>query len=155
MLMPAMGELTEVIVDRKVLDGFKRRALRVYPVELLEQVVGRIVGGQVRVFAFQAIEHEATDRDITLDDDVNPMTEGEEPKRFDILGTIHSHPLDTVEPSPLDWRSMKEDGELVMGVCSIRKTPRRRFVSFAFFNRQKTQLQLTISEENTAMAAGA
>ena len=150
-----MGELTEVIVDRKVLDGFKRRALKVYPLELLEQVVGRIVGSQVRVFAFQAIEHEATERDITLDDDVNPMTEGEEPRRFDILGTIHSHPMDTVEPSPLDWSSMKEDGELIMGVCSIRKTTRRRFVSFAFFNRHKNQLQLTISEENSAMAAGA
>jgi proteasome lid subunit RPN8/RPN11 len=150
-----MAELTEVIIDRKVLEGFKRRALKVYPLELLEQVVGRVVEGQARVFAFQAIEHEATERDITLDDDVNPMTEGEDARRYDILGTIHSHPMDTVEPSPLDWTSMKEDGELVMGVCSIRKTTRRRFVSFAFFNRKREQMQLTISEENTAMAAGA
>ena len=148
-----MAELTEVVVDRKVLDGFKRRALQVYPLELLEQVVGRAVEGQARVFAFQAIEHEATERDITLDDDVNPMTEGEDTKRYDILGTIHSHPMDTVEPSPLDWSSMKEDGEFVMGVCSIRKTMKRRFVSFAFFNRKREQIQLTISEQ--AKAAGA
>ncbi len=148
-----MPELTEIVVDRKVLDGFKRRALKVYPLELLEQVVGRIVENQVRVFAFQAIEHEATRRDITLDDDVNPMTEGEDTRRYDILGTIHSHPMDTVEPSSLDWSSMKEDGELIMGVCSIRKTAKRRFVSFAFFNRKHEQMQLTISEE--AMAAGA
>ena len=148
-----MAELAEVVVDRKVLDGFKRRALKVYPLELLEQVVGRVVEGQARVFAFQAIEHEATERDITLDDDVNPMTEGEDHKRFDILGTIHSHPMDTVEPSRLDWSSMKEDGEFVMGVCSIRKTERRRFVSFAFFNRKREQMQLTISEQ--AKAAGA
>ncbi len=148
-----MPELTEIVVDRKVLDGFKRRALKVYPLDLLEQVVGRIVENQVRVFAFQAIEHEATRRDITLDDDVNPMTEGEDTRRYDILGTIHSHPMDTVEPSSLDWSSMKEDGELIMGVCSIRKTAKRRFVSFAFFNRKHEQMQLTISEE--AMAAGA
>lgn len=148
-----MAELTEVVVDRKVLEGFKRRALKVYPLELLEQVVGRVVEGQARVFAFQAIEHEATERDITLDDDVNPMTEGEDAKRYDILGTIHSHPMDTVEPSPLDWSSMKEDGEFVMGVCSIRKTAKRRFVSFAFFNRRHEQMQLTISEQ--AKAAGA
>ena len=150
-----MDQVTEVVVDRKVLEGFKRRALKAYPLELLEQVVGRISGSQARVFAFQGIEHEATNRDITLDDDVNPMTEGEEPKRYDILGTIHSHPMDTVEPSPLDWTSMKQDGELVMGVCSIRKTSRRRFVSFAFFGRRKAQLQLTISEQNSVMAAGA
>jgi proteasome lid subunit RPN8/RPN11 len=148
-----MAELTEVVVDRKVLDGFKRRALAVYPLELLEQVVGRVVEGQVRVFAFQAIEHEATERDITLDDDVNPMTEGEDARRYDILGTIHSHPMDTVEPSSLDWSSMKEDGELVMGVCSIRKTARRRFVSFAFFNRNREQMQLTISEAARAVGA--
>src|SRR5512147_3131372 len=77
-----MEGLTEIVVDQKVLDGFKRRALKVYPLELLEQVVGRIVGPQARVFAFQAIEHEATRRDITLDDDVNPMTEGEDVRRF-------------------------------------------------------------------------
>ncbi len=148
-----MAELTEIVVDAKVLDGFKRRALKAYPVELLEQIVGRVVEGQARVFAFQAIEHDATERDITLDDDVNPMTEGEDARRYDILGTIHSHPMDTVEPSPLDWSSMKEDGELVMGVCSIRRTARRRFVSFAFFNRKKEQMQLTISEQ--ASAAGA
>jgi proteasome lid subunit RPN8/RPN11 len=148
-----MAELTEVVVDRKVLEGFKRRALKVYPLELLEQVVGRVVEGQVRVFAFQAIEHDATERDITLDDDVNPMTEGEDERRYDILGTIHSHPMDTVEPSLLDWSSMKEDGEFVMGVCSIRKTVKRRFVSFAFFNRKREQMQLTISEQ--AKAAGA
>jgi hypothetical protein len=148
-----MAELTEVVVDRKVLDGFKRRALKTYPLELFEQVIGRIVETQVRVFAFQAIEHEATDRDITLDDDVNPMTEGKDARGYDILGTIHSHPMDTVEPSPLDWSSMKEDGELIMGVCSIRKTARRRFVSFAFFNRKRDQVQLTISE--ATMAAGA
>ncbi len=148
-----MAELTEVVVDRKVLEGFKRRALKVYPLELLEQVVGRVIEGQARVFAFQAIEHEATERDITLDDDVNPMTEGEDARRYDILGTIHSHPMDTVEPSALDWSSMKEDGEFVMGVCSIRKTAQRRFVSFAFFNRKREQMQLTISEQ--AKAAGA
>ncbi len=148
-----MTELTEVVVDRKVLDGFKRRALKVYPLELLEQVIGRVVEGQARVFAFQAIEHEATERDITLDDDINPMTEGEDTRRYDILGTIHSHPMDSVEPSSLDWSSMKEDGEYVMGVCSIRKTARRRFVSFAFFNRKHEQLQLTVSEQTKAAGA--
>jgi hypothetical protein len=40
-----MAELTEVVIDRKVLEGFKRRALKVYPLELLEQVVGRVVEG--------------------------------------------------------------------------------------------------------------
>ena len=41
-----MEDLVEVMVDRKVLDSFKRRALKVYPREIFEQVVGRISGTQ-------------------------------------------------------------------------------------------------------------
>jgi proteasome lid subunit RPN8/RPN11 len=145
-----MEDLVEVMVDRKVLDSFKRRALKVYPREIFEQVVGRISGTQARIFAFRDLEHVANRRDVVVDEDMNPMTEGEDESRFDILGTIHSHPQDTIEPSELDWETMKTDGELVMGICSIRKTAKRRFVSFAFFGRNRQQLQLTIGEEDTS-----
>lgn len=142
-----MEDLVEVLVDRKVLDSFKRRALNMYPREIFEQVVGRISGMQARIFAFRDLEHVAKRRDVAVEDDMNPMTEGEDESRFDILGTIHSHPQDTIEPSELDWETMQTDAELVMGICSIRKTVKRRFVSFAFFGRNRQQLQLTIGEE--------
>lgn len=88
-----------------------------------------------------------------MDDDVNPMTDGDGERRLSILGTIHTHPQDTAEPSDLDWQ-MREDGELVMGVCSIHKTSKRRFVSFAFYNRSQEHVQLTIAEaEAPAMSA--
>ncbi|MBZ5647092.1 MAG: Mov34/MPN/PAD-1 family protein [Acidobacteriia bacterium] len=145
-----MEELAEVVVDRKVLDSFKRRALKVYPQEIFEQVVGRISGPQARIFAFRDLEHVAKNGNVYTDDDMNPMTEGEDESRFEILGTIHTHPQDTVEPSDLDWETMQKDGELVMGICSIRKTAKRRFVSFAFYSSSKVHLQLTISEENTS-----
>ena len=148
-----MAAVTEVIVDRKVLAGFKKRALQAYPREIIEQVVGKLNGQQAVVYAFRELEHEATRVRINMDDDVNPMTEGDDDHRFTILGTIHTHPQDTVEPSELDWRSMKQDGEYIMGVCAIRKTARRRFVSFAFFNEEREHIQLTVSEE--AKAAGA
>jgi proteasome lid subunit RPN8/RPN11 len=148
-----MEDLVEVMVDRKVLDSFKRRALKMYPSEIFEQIVGRISGNQARIFAFRDLEHVANRRGIAVDEDMNPMTEGEEEKLFDILGTIHSHPQDTIEPSELDWETMKTDGELVMGICSIRKTAKRRFVSFAFFGRKRQQLQLTIGEEDTSASS--
>ena len=151
-----MDEVTEVVIDRKVLDSFKRRALRAYPREILEQVVGRMVGTQARIFAFRDLEHDASKRNVLMDEDVNPMTEGEDGMRFSILGTIHTHPQDTIEPSDLDWQSMSQDGELVMGVCAIRRTAKRRFVSFAFFNRIREHVQLTIAEaENSVTGAGA
>ena len=49
-----------------------------------------------------------------------------------------------------EWQSMKDDGEFIMGVCAIRKTSRRRFVSFAFFNRGREHVQLTIAEPETS-----
>ena len=151
-----MHRVTEVVVDRKVLVSFKRRALRAYPREILEQVVGKLVGTQARVFAFRDLEHQGSTNAVIMDDDVNPMTEGEVGMPFAILGTIHTHPQDTVEPSQLDWDSMRQDGELIMGVCAIRRTAKRRFVSFAFFNQEREHVQLTIAEaESSAMGATA
>ena len=141
-----MEDLTEVVIDRKLLGSFKRRALRAFPREILEQVVGRVVGTQARIYAFRDLEHEASGGKVFMDEDVNPMTEGEDLTRFSVLGTIHSHPQDTIEPSELDWQSMQQDGELVMGICAIRRTAKRRFVSFAFFNRSREHVQLTIGE---------
>jgi proteasome lid subunit RPN8/RPN11 len=149
-----MPKVTEVVIDRKVLGAFKRRALKAYPREILEQVVGKIVGTQARIFAFRDLEHQASTSAVVMDDDVNPMTEGQEGMSLTILGTIHTHPQDTVEPSELDWQSMRQDGELVMGVCAIRKTAKRRFVSFAFFNRVREHVQLTVAEAETSGKSG-
>jgi proteasome lid subunit RPN8/RPN11 len=145
-----MESVTEVVIDRKVLGAFKRRALKAYPREILEQVVGKMVGTQAHVFAFRDLEHQGSNKAVVMDEDINPMTEGEDLMRFSILGTIHTHPQDTVEPSELDWQSMKQDGELIMGVCAIRRTAKRRFVSFAFFNRDREHVQLTIAEAETS-----
>ena len=148
--------LTEVVVDRKVLDGFKRRALKLYPREFIEQIVGRIVDHQGRIYAFRELEHQATRYEVVIDEDMDPMTEGEDESRYQILGTIHTHPQSTIEPSDIDWEAMARDGELVMGICAIRKTAKRRFVSFAFYNVRKEQIQLTIAEPSiSAMSAKA
>ncbi len=145
-----MEALTEVVIDRKVLDGFKRRALKLYPREFIEQIVGRMVDHQCRIYAFRELEHEATRYEVVIDEDMDPMTEGEDEKRFQILGTIHTHPQSTIEPSDIDWEAMARDDELVMGICAIRRTSRRRFVSFAFYNARKEQMQLTIAEPSVS-----
>jgi proteasome lid subunit RPN8/RPN11 len=151
-----MDPLTEIVVDRKVLDGFKRRALKLYPREFIEQMVGRLVDHQARIYAFRELEHQATRYEVVIDEDMDPMTEGEDEGRYKILGTIHTHPQATIEPSDIDWEAMERDGELVMGICAIRKTAKRRFVSFAFYNTRREQMQLTIAEPSvSAMSARA
>ncbi|MGZ4787285.1 MAG: Mov34/MPN/PAD-1 family protein [Terriglobales bacterium] len=152
----SMEALTEVVVDRKVLDGFKRRALKLYPLEFIEQIVGRMFDHQGRIYAFRELEHQATRYEVVIDEDMDPMTEGEDESRYQILGTIHTHPQATIQPSDIDWEAMARDGELVMGICAIRKRAKRRFVSFAFYNSRKEQMQLTIAEPSvSAMSAKA
>ena len=141
-----MPDLTEIVIDRKVLDSFKRRALKLYPREFMEQLVGKIAGNQVHLYAFRDLEHKATRYEVVIDEDLEPMTEGDDERRYQILGTIHTHPQATIEPSDLDWETMARDDELIMGICAIRKTSKRRFVSFAFYSGGRTQLQLTVSE---------
>ncbi len=148
-----MPALTEVVVDRKVLNAFKHRALKLYPREFLEQIVGKIVDHELRIFAFRELEHQATRFEVVIDEDMDPMTEGEGESRYRILGTIHTHPQASIEPSDIDWEAMARDGELVMGICSIRKTAKRRFVSFAFYNSHREQMQLTIAEPSVSTMA--
>ena len=150
--------LSEVVVDRKVLNAFKHRALKLYPREFLEQIVGKIVDHEVRIYGFRELEHQATRYEVVIDEDMDPMTEGDDEKLYQILGTIHTHPQATIEPSEIDWDAMARDGEIVMGICSIRKTAKRRFVSFAFYNAEHQQMQFTIAEPTesalTAKASG-
>jgi hypothetical protein len=72
-----MEALTEVVVDRKV-STHSSAALKLYPREFLEQIVGCIVGTQARIYAFRELEHEATKWEVVIDEDLDPMTEGED-----------------------------------------------------------------------------
>jgi proteasome lid subunit RPN8/RPN11 len=113
------------------------------------------VHSEARIYAFRDLEHQATRYEVTIDEDMDPMTEGDDEGRYRVLGTIHTHPLASIEPSEVDWDAMARDRELVMGICAIRQTAKRRFVSFAFYNSRQAQLQLTISEATAAAAMSA
>lgn len=113
----------------------------------MEIVIGEIRGDDVMVFAFQDVDCTGTERNITVEDDDFLNTE-QERYHHDVLGTVHSHPNDTVEPSPLDKRSAKKDGEIIYGICAISKSPKgRRYVSWGFWDGATHKpLELVISE---------
>lgn len=139
--------LRQVLIDKSVLNAFKRRALRRYPNELLEIALGKVEGEAVHIYAFEQIEHTATDRSIEMDDDAHP-TQDQDEYEHTILGTVHSHPDDDFRPSLLDKRSAKKDGEIVYGICAIRKsTSGRRLVSWGFWSGATHHLlELVIAE---------
>ena len=139
--------MRRVLIDKRILDGFKRRARKVYPLEVMEIVVGEIRGEDTVVLSFQAVDHIASEGEIAVDDEDFLNTE-QERYRHDVLGTIHSHPNDTVEPSLRDKRSAKKDGEVIYGICAITRSPAgRRYVSWGFWDgKTHKQLELVISE---------
>lgn len=121
----------KVVVDNRVLGGYRRRALRHFPNEYMETLWGRISNNVITIIAFQAIEHEATTKDLSYDDDqIFIQTEDANDEKLQLLGTIHSHPYPThtctkcgttADPSPskADWVDMADNSEIVSGVCAI------------------------------------
>jgi proteasome lid subunit RPN8/RPN11 len=139
----AQSRLREVVIDRRLLDRFKSRCLKVYPREFLEGLWGRVNGRTIEIHAMQPVDHKVRRMsvDYTLEAEI-----GEQDNGLVHLGTIHSHTGSCeCAPSELDLKSARADREIVMGICAIRLRNGRKFTSFGFF-RGKRQLELRVSE---------
>ena len=126
-----------VKVDRRVLAGYRRRALKKYPLEYMESIFGRVVGQTINILAFYPIEHRGTPEECEYEQSaVEESKDGTDcPPKMKWLGTIHSHPDGGGEPSGADWETSRADGEVVSGIYQIlprrgkRKLGRVRFYS--------------------------
>lgn len=139
--------LSEVVIDKRVLEGFKKRALKHYPREFLEIMLGRVDGERVFVYGFETFDHEG-DRDTIWVDPESKFNDDQDIHRHAILGTVHTHCDVSPDPSPTDWRNARAEKELIFAVCGIRKSRGgRRFVSWWFGDPvARKQLHLVISE---------
>jgi len=135
-----------VIVDRRILDGFKRRALKHYPKEYAEQLWGTLEGRKASVCVIEPVDLTQQTRDeVEFDFDQRCGTEH---SGMTLLGSIHTHPApyEGTEPSEADISSSIHDKEIVWGVCGIRKTPKRRFFSCSFWSAGRGEVELVVSE---------
>lgn len=129
--------ITQVVVDRKVVDGFRRRAIAKYPNEWMESVWGHVDGNTAFVhILLEADIHDAGPDSIDYDG------EREKPDELEgaiWLGTIHSHPgFVDASPSEGDWDAGYKEGELLSIICSIKKDVRGRLRSrVRFWQPQK------------------
>jgi proteasome lid subunit RPN8/RPN11 len=115
-----------VHVDKRVLRGYIRRALKAYPKEYMETLWGRIRGSDVEIVSFQNIEHTAT-KDAAYYDPGELASQNEEAQesQLQVLGTIHSHPDGCTWPSEDDMKSALMGGEIVCGIVAIKNGARR------------------------------
>jgi proteasome lid subunit RPN8/RPN11 len=141
-------EIEEVVVDKKVLAAFKRRALKAFPNEYIETIWGYIRGSTAYIVVFHAMEHEGKKDRILVEDGYEHSEDEVFHDKLQLLGTIHTHPgTDSIPfPSETDWDTHQDEQEHLMGILAINKRGQRRFTSVNFFGSTKTPVALTIAE---------
>ncbi len=126
----------KVNVSQDVLSSFRRRAFRRYPKEYMETIWGRVKGGEAYIYAFHPIRHEGDRESVRYEPaEIEEQRDEEAPlEKMVLLGTIHTHPDSSIEPTQSDWETARIDGDMIIGICQIvmskgRKSSRIRFYS--------------------------
>jgi proteasome lid subunit RPN8/RPN11 len=138
----------KIQVSRKVLNGFRARALKKYPSEYLETVWGTIGKNAARIVAFYPIEHKATPEKCQYEAiaiDEQREKEDDFPEgRLKFLGTIHSHPDGSQHPSESDWETSRSDGDLISGIYQILPIRgSRKKTRVTFYSDPVQELEIT------------
>jgi hypothetical protein len=159
-------DVHRIIIEKKTLEGFKRRAFKAFPNEHIEAVLGRFEpSNKVRmntlyVYAFDELDQAKSGKrriDYFL-----PEEEVEAGTTLKYFGTLHTHPKTHCEPSPDDWESFLKTSQVeeqpvetyyvqilldeVMGIMYLDKKSTKKMYGFAFYNRQGQQIEFIISE---------
>lgn len=134
-----------VCVDKKILEGFKKRALKALPCEVAEEIWAKVRRGTANITHFQPVPPDTSSRDhveMTFDAEM-----GAEHSGARLIGSLHSHPssLD-YSPSDEDLEDACMEKERVMGICCIGKKNGRRFFGFAFYARDGRPLRFVVAE---------
>jgi proteasome lid subunit RPN8/RPN11 len=126
----------KVNVSQDVLSSFRRRALRRYPKEYMETIWGQVKGGEGYIYTFHPIQHKSDTESVEYEPvEIEEQRDEEAPlEKMTLLGTIHTHPDGSLEPSQSDWVTARVDGDVLIGICQIvmsngRKSSRVRFYS--------------------------
>jgi proteasome lid subunit RPN8/RPN11 len=144
------SEPLKIKVASSVLRGFRRRALRSYPLEHLETVWGRITADGIHIFAFHPIDHKPTRNTCEYTENTEADFEGQRdedaPKwKLEVLGTIHSHPdCSDASPSEADWELSVESKETISGIYLINKAKNgRRQTAVRFYSGAVHETEIT------------
>lgn len=118
-----------IVVDRRTLNGFRRRAWRAFPNEHIEVLIGR----EGEIHAIHPIDYLST-RSMCVYDDEQFEIVRKQVHPLQLLGTIHTHPnIDTCEPSEHDWIALRQWPERVTGIACLYTTGKRRRSRVQFY----------------------
>lgn len=123
-----------VLVHKTVLDGFRRRAWKAYPLEYIEQVLGRVSENGFEIRILTPVVHQGSPLAVNYDHDIDDIHESEDLTKSQFLGYIHTHIGARVceHPSEEDYLDALANNELLSGVCLLYKSGGKRHSVFHF-----------------------
>jgi len=137
----------KVQVDKAVLAGYRRRALRRFPNEYMETIWGKVSKEAIQICAFYPIDHKGQQEWLEYEpadvEDQKERQDGPDHPKLQYLGSIHSHPDADGEPSEADWQSSRQDGERVMGIYQIVRNGGRKRGKVRFYSEPLQELEIT------------
>lgn len=150
-----------VTVDRKQLQRFRARALKTYPQEYIEVVLGENRGDHLVIKKFVQIAHKATKTDQlcsvcgqatdqrSLDyteDEMETCKRMARDEGLQILGSIHSHPDQQADTYPSDTDNAScTTYDLLLGIMAIWKAGKRKRSSVKWWLPQQSVQDISYS----------
>lgn len=141
--------ITRVILAKKLLASFRKKAQSSYPNEVMNTLWGKLEGSTAIVEELHDFDQHATGQLVNYTD-ADTMAPAGRGIRF--LGTIHTHPDCTdASPSAADWTDAFGAGEHIFAVMKIVKHNNKFKTEVAFWEPRP---QITIIHPRVRKAAG-
>ena len=156
--------IKQIIIHQYLLNKFKRKALKIYPNEHIQAILGKLSNDTLYINALvdlSGIEHIGSGDEVSVLYE-RPEIEIEYQTGLKYFGNIHSHPDGPLCHSKTDWHAFHEsmhldtiDGggyqyevlcEHVMGILQINKLKYGCQFGIIFYNTELEQITVLISE---------
>jgi len=119
--------ITRILISKKLIAEFRKRAIAAYPQEHMETCWGRIEGSSVIIEALHTPHQHATTDTVRYQESDALAKAG---SGLAYIGSCHSHPDSTdATPSQVDWDTSFSSGEHVFGVMRVAKKENGKFTT--------------------------
>ena len=132
----------KILVDQRLLRGFRRRALKAYPLEHMEAIHGKVDDLTLKIYSIHPFDQESATKDsVTVKGEhIDQDIEDAQDAGLIVLGDIHTHPGlpgEGAAPSEADYRDAHHHGSLLLGICHIHKNKARMSTRIRFYLANK------------------